>query len=367
MALSTSWMDYRWSYRKQITITADGGVAVPSSFLAKLDISGFTTNMRPDRYDVRVFKHYGGNTWGECYIYRYDDTNFYFRIYDAIPAGSTNSNYYLYYGNVNATAPPYSSKENVFPPYLDGQTNSLYYLDGTGFDYAQGQLTPVTNLTAGSAGITYQTGPFYYSANSNGTGNAVMWQNPNTSVYCWGNDVHPLRNAQFWLNPTPGTQGTPFAFWRDGWTPREQKIRMAYGADGNAFVEWGAHNTDSNQYVGINSLITFGSWHHYGFKWYASSLQVYKDGVLFGSYPISSYPQSQAIVTLPALFGRFDGNTMVVIANASMYGVKFGRHSGEEMDASGINFEHGKRSSLPTTSLGLQEQPSGGSFLYNFL
>jgi len=115
-----NWWDTNYDYRRQITVvnneasTLDAGYSVCVTMdTASLFSEG---KMQSDGRDLRVV-YWSGSTWGELDRDVIDvnsaSTQIWFKTQTSIEASSTDSNYYLYYGNPSSGSPP-ANKNNVY-------------------------------------------------------------------------------------------------------------------------------------------------------------------------------------------------------------------------------------------------------------
>jgi type II secretory pathway pseudopilin PulG len=126
-------LEYRWSadwdYRRQITVTAV--TALPAGYAVSVTVNHAAlvsaSKSLASGNDVRV-RYWNGtemieldrvldplSTWDSA------ATRIWFRLQAALGAGGSSGNYYLYYGNLTAPAPP-ANGDNVFLDYEDGGT-----------------------------------------------------------------------------------------------------------------------------------------------------------------------------------------------------------------------------------------------------
>lgn len=119
---SQNWWDSNYGYRKQLTITAPSSITVPTNYPVKVDIDTAalqTANkVRSDRNDWRVV-YWNGTNWVDLPRDYIDATTTFFATQVAIAPGTTDTNYYLYYG--------YSGESTNKQPTTDADWNSIYY------------------------------------------------------------------------------------------------------------------------------------------------------------------------------------------------------------------------------------------------
>ncbi len=131
-------LEYRWSadwdYRRQLTVTAADAVA--AGYAASIDIphTAWVAAGRslPSGNDVRI-RFWNGTQMMELDRVVDPDslrqwnvpapnlTRVWFRLQAAMVGGTSNNNYYIYYGNLSALAPP-ANGDNVFLDYENGTT-----------------------------------------------------------------------------------------------------------------------------------------------------------------------------------------------------------------------------------------------------
>ncbi|MGE5832656.1 MAG: DUF2341 domain-containing protein, partial [Methanomicrobiales archaeon] len=145
-----------WSYRKKITITT-GAAGVSSGYTASVTVNHAAlvtaAKSRADGNDLRVA--YWNATTGWTELSRAVDplsswnsasTKLWFPLAAAIPASSSDTNYYLYYGNATAGSPP-------------ADWASIFRI---GDEFNDGTLTStLATSTAGNSTITETGGDLY--------------------------------------------------------------------------------------------------------------------------------------------------------------------------------------------------------------
>jgi len=342
-----TWWDARYKYRRKLTVSA-GSSAVPSTFLAKGTFNlGSLTEKLANRNDVRIVRWNGGTSWTEKNRYIYSDTAWYFAIDNAISSGSSDSNYYLYYGYSGAGSPP-ADRTKIFVPRKDSNTLSLYYFDSTLNDYAGGQLTPDCDLS--SAGCSYSSdAPFYKSIYADGGDEHYLYRNDwSQDAGYWGSSTYPLRTIEFWGKlPQTGNGRQLMNYWRSGASGEWNKFFVEY--HDNTMQVWWIH-TDNNVYNASSdsSYILHSGWHHYAIVWTGSQMKFYRDGSLYQTVSASYYPKGTNSNNRATIFALFDGSSMTNETQGYLYGLRFSK-------AVESSFPHGARSSLPTVSVGSEE------------
>ncbi|MFQ5922424.1 MAG: hypothetical protein ACE5M4_06235, partial [Anaerolineales bacterium] len=174
-----NWWDTNYAYRQPITVTA-GTAAVPSGY--SVSVAFDHASLTPAKSltsgdDVRVV-YWNGSGWVE--LDRFKDsltswdtatTAVWFRTQAAISASGSDNNYYLYYGNSSAGAPPMDRAQifDMFDTFQDLANWSTWQDDGdrtpqtVGATASGGTLTldPGGGLLAGVQHNTYSPGNTY--------------------------------------------------------------------------------------------------------------------------------------------------------------------------------------------------------------
>jgi hypothetical protein len=159
---SAQWWNQSYLYRQRLHIspvqTATAGSMIRvSTDTATLVASG---KLRADRKDWRI-AYFNGATWEEIDRQYENETTTYFPLKQAVNAGTSDTNYYIYYGNSNETTEPMSSIENAFSAAKWG---------GVGVYFDGGDYVRIPNISTALNGLTAVTieGWFNYQ-NTNGT------------------------------------------------------------------------------------------------------------------------------------------------------------------------------------------------------
>ena len=101
-AICVTWWSENYKYRKQITITA-GSVNLSTGTTVKitLDTSALETagQLRSDRKDLRIVYWNGSSNVEVDRLISSNDI--YIKLQAEVGANTTNSNYYVYYGNIH--------------------------------------------------------------------------------------------------------------------------------------------------------------------------------------------------------------------------------------------------------------------------
>ncbi|KPJ58233.1 MAG: hypothetical protein AMJ46_14490, partial [Latescibacteria bacterium DG_63] len=138
------WWDPAYGYCEQITITAPASKDVPNGYPIKLtfDHASLYSAGKSQEYgdDIRIL-YWNGSSWTEVPRTLFDNnltssswnqsnTTILFKTQADIPAGTSNTSYYIYYGNPGASSPPtntLSSRYFVAESLTETQTSSTSY------------------------------------------------------------------------------------------------------------------------------------------------------------------------------------------------------------------------------------------------
>ena len=128
-----TWWDNRYSYREKLTVTA-GTVAVPAGYSVSVSFNhaSLVTGGKSlaSGNDLRVV-YWTGSAWTEldraldaASAWNSAATKIWFKSQPAILASSSDSGYYLYYGNPSAASPP-ANPANIYLFFDDFETGGL--------------------------------------------------------------------------------------------------------------------------------------------------------------------------------------------------------------------------------------------------
>jgi subtilisin-like proprotein convertase family protein len=139
-----SWWDPGYAYREQITITAPATKTIANGYPIKITLDHASLvgagKSQADGDDIRIV-YWNGGSWIEVArtlfnnnltssSWNLSNTTILFKAQAAIPAGTSDSNYYIYYGNPSASGPPIntlSSRYFVAQSLGETQTSSTSY------------------------------------------------------------------------------------------------------------------------------------------------------------------------------------------------------------------------------------------------
>ena len=158
---SASWWNQSYAYRQQLDISPALTATAGSMIKVSTDTAALVAGgkLRSDRKDWRVI-YFNGNTWEEIDRQYVDATTTYFPLKKAVNAGTTDTDYYLYYGNPDETTDAMSNIENSFSSAKWSGVSASF----DGGDYVR--LSSMNNALDGLSQMTIE-GWFKY-LNSNG-------------------------------------------------------------------------------------------------------------------------------------------------------------------------------------------------------
>jgi hypothetical protein len=142
---SSNWWNSLYNFRTPINITNINTKKLPKGYSVNISVNTAKLisdgKLRSDGYDLRIVWYNSSNKdWKE--LDRVNESNFntfdtriWFKVQDKIDSGTSDTNYYLYYGNPNAFSPP-MNKSKIYDFYddftqPDGIANGWTSLSGT--------------------------------------------------------------------------------------------------------------------------------------------------------------------------------------------------------------------------------------------
>lgn len=160
------WWSSSWTYKKQLTITTVD--ALDANFTAVVGMNTISDDIQDDCDDIRIVINDNleiDRTIDDC---NSANSIIKFKLNDAIGASSTNTSYYVYYGNPSSTAAPTNRSEvyMLFDDFEDGTFQTAPAWQNT-----TGTIDWMEVLTHGNTSINN-----YMSINSTATSNfGILW------------------------------------------------------------------------------------------------------------------------------------------------------------------------------------------------
>jgi len=276
---SQNWWNEDYGYRKQLTITAPVSTTIPVGYPIKIDIDTAAlqtaSKVRSDRKDWRVV-YWNGSTWVDLSRDYIDTTTTFFGTQNTISPGTTENNYYVYYGKSDES----TSKQ----PTTDAEWNATYYPkiddtyclalwhcnEGSGNTLVDSDSTNDQTIYAGSSSWI-NTGQFgramrLYSSQA--------WKSAATAELTVGSFSLQF-NAKFnsangddlFLSDSPTSDGTQF------------RIRVNSNGTLN-FNKW-VSGADENQTTSVAVVPDFTNWYNYAIVYDgAQTVKYYRNNVL---------------------------------------------------------------------------------------
>lgn len=227
---STSWWNANYGYRQQITITAPVGQNLPAGYPVKvtIDTAALETavKVRSDRKDWRVL-YFNGSSWVDLTRDYIGTSITFFALQNTIAGGSSDSNYYVYYG--------YPSESTTKQPSTEAEWNSVYGMFGT---------TPDAN----SVGIWHFREGSGTSINDDSSNSQTFTANGTTT---WGTNGLLGRELTF---TTSGYLETPDSSALDLGSLTVEALIYKAPSDEMYFFTHGKDADDKNYHCAVNSL-----------------------------------------------------------------------------------------------------------------
>lgn len=176
---SANWWDANYGYRQQITVTAVS--LAPAGYPIKVTIDTAAletaTHLRSDRKDWRIL-YFNGSGWVDLTRDYVSTTATFFPLQAAIAAGTSDSNYYAYYGYASESTTKQASTEaeyngiyNMYGSTPDSNYKGVYHMrEGSGTSIADDSASANTGtLSNGSWGTDGQLGRYVQFTNASAT------------------------------------------------------------------------------------------------------------------------------------------------------------------------------------------------------
>lgn len=179
-----NWWDTAYSYKTQITIYNNSTSTLPSGYSVKLILNHYSLVQSGKSLssgdDVRIV-YWNGTGYVE--LDRINETvwntsnttaEIWFETQSNIPAGNSDGNYYVYYGNDSPGTPP-SNRSNIYSLWDDFASLNTSIWDTSGTPTVSGGVLNLTNNTAVATKLTYSYTFLEIRLLWNATANSVRW------------------------------------------------------------------------------------------------------------------------------------------------------------------------------------------------
>lgn len=278
---SQSWWNASYGYRQQLTITAPAGAQVPTGYPVKItvDTAALQTasKLRSDRNDWRVV-YFNGTSWVDLKRDYISTTVTFFGLQAAIPAGASDSNYYIYYGysgessnNQPTTEADWNAVYGMFGLTPDSNSKAIYHFkEGSGSSVSDDSASTNTGATAnspswGTDGLLgrYLTlnGANQYVSGGNGTDFELGSMTLEAWIYPTSTGTRRILSK--WNNKSSANGGS--------YNLRQQDLKLAFGIMQPPGGE--AYSTT------VNNVLTLNTWQHVAVTYDGSSTpKIYVDG-----------------------------------------------------------------------------------------
>ncbi|MFX0054392.1 MAG: DUF2341 domain-containing protein [Candidatus Hermodarchaeota archaeon] len=252
-----AWFDSDWSYRKAATVSADAsnipaGYSVHLTFDHAALVSEGKSLANGD--DIRVV-YWDGSQWIELdrmldtdSTWNSDSTKIWFKTQTSIPASSSDSGYYLYYGNPLSSSPP-SDSSRVFSFYDGFESGNLDGWNGSYTDIGDTLLVLNTPL------IPVHSGTYAVRADvdNQAAAQGMVW-------WDFSDSMNLLARVHFYLpagfSTTDHVTIMQYVDTSTGW---QNQISVTIKDDMTLYM-WNAIAGEAYGYMATSTIST-GSWH----------------------------------------------------------------------------------------------------------
>lgn len=289
---SQNWWNGNYGYRQQLTVSAPATKSIPVNYpiTITIDTSALQTanKVRSDRKDWRIV-YWNGTGWVDL-VRDYVDTNrTVFGLQTAISQGSTDSNYYAYYG--------YAGESTTKTPSTDADWNEIYGIYGKTFDtntlavwhFKEGTGTSASDQDAAfdiswtNNAVWNTDGPFGRSLTM-ASSVASTDNEPGLTVSSGSDlDVGEFTTEFFLKNDKTDLNYGGFKqnFNYNNWSTKKYRFDCEGGAR-KGFFEKSTDGINGQQVQGSNDLFANDhNWHHYAVTFDGvNTVKFYRDNVL---------------------------------------------------------------------------------------
>ncbi|MFX1415616.1 MAG: DUF2341 domain-containing protein, partial [Promethearchaeota archaeon] len=252
-----AWWNSDWNYRREISVIA-GASAIPSGYSVNVTFNHATLvgagKSLANGDDIRI-AYWDGSNWNELNRALDTDsswndafTTVWFKTQAAIPASTTDDNYYLYYGNPSASSPP-ADRASIFLFWDGFESGDLSAWDGSYTD--TGDTLFVVNYPL----IPVHSGTLAARANVDNVANAQaqIWKD-------FTDKTSLLARIHIYLMPGFSTTGhvtvMQYVDTSSGW---QNQLSVSINSDMTIYM-WNAIAGEAYGYLATNTIST-GAWH----------------------------------------------------------------------------------------------------------
>lgn len=338
------WWNFQYKYRKQLTITAPVSNTVPIGYpvITTEDTSALQTagKLLANRNDWRVV-YWNGTSWNDLPRHYINTTKTIVGTKIAIGANLTDDNHFIYYGNAleGTNKQPTSDADwnGIYYPKNDGSIVGLWHCkESSGTTVVDTSASRNFSFVQGGGSITRIQGKFGYALD------------------------FPASHLTYLQTSAINLDRFTFQGWFLGAVSGGTILRLVDGGAGLAQTEMGIHSdnrvwatawgsTGSNSTTTPTALVSNTVWHHIAIAFDGTSwFRFYQDGVLKHSAQLNTGGQ--------------------VILRSTTSGIRSGHGYGGKMQNTRLttlaqsSFPYAF-TATPSVVAGLEEAPSGGSFI----
>ncbi|MFW9861993.1 MAG: DUF2341 domain-containing protein, partial [Candidatus Thorarchaeota archaeon] len=252
-----AWFDSDWSYRKVATVSADTS-DIPAGYSIYLTFDHATLvsegKSLANGDDIRIV-YWDGSQWIELdrmldtdSTWNSDSTKIWFKTQTSIPASSSDSGYYLYYGNPLPSSPP-SDSSRVFTFYDGFESGNLDGWNGSSTDTGDTLMVLNTPL------IPVHSGTYAVRADvdNQAAAQGMVWWDFSDSMNLFAR-VHFYLPVGF--STTDHVTIMQYIDTSTGW---QNQISVTIKDDMTLYM-WNAIAAEAYGYMATNTIST-GSWH----------------------------------------------------------------------------------------------------------
>jgi len=305
-----AWFDSNWTYRLKVTIDNTKVPGDLTDFPVAVDLSdigtshGFWSNVKSDGGDIRVCKS-DGDTRVACEMYTIDtgaETGEIYFTTDGTLSSSSDTDFYIYYGNASATKPSDSDTYGTYNVW-DSDFTGVYHLgDASAEDVVSSTSQQVNEDDPASSSATSTSGILGDGFDFNNSSNNIIFESGVSTHLCptsaltfevWFNADTKSNDVLLYCRGDSTSKGYGLWFWNS-------YLRPSIGINGNPWT---------NLTYAMSNINT-NTWYYGAATWDGSTAKLYVDGDEKDSYSISgsiSYFGSQMTFGTRASGDDFDG------------------------------------------------------------
>jgi len=281
-----AWFDSNWTYRLKLTVdnTKVPGDLTDFPIAFNLDDigtgHGFWSNVKSDGGDIRVTKS-DGTTRVACEMYTIDTTAKTGEIYfttDGTLSSSSNTDFYIYYGNGSGTKPSDSDTYGTYNVW-DSNFVGVYHLGDSTAESVVSSTSQQVNEGTASSSATSTTGVLGDGFDFNGSTDNIIFDTDVDTYLCptsalsfevWFNADTKGQDVLLYCRGDSTSKGYGLWFWNS-------YLRPSIGINGNPWT---------NLTYAMSNINT-GTWYHAAATWDGSNAKLYVDGDEKDTYAIT--------------------------------------------------------------------------------